>query len=570
MLRSTPLKSRLRQLRTLLTALLLLALSGCQAPGNMDTDADYRKLVNRLEQANGDAWQKLPAAFLQSDLDLQQRLQKLEQLHQKSAQTRHSDLETQWQLTSEMLEQYYGDLWAHRLRHRLALGQDDRDQAGFHRQAHAQLAEAIASSGDGSQSRPWRVATPMDARNWLAGSQRSIAGSTYQANDEEQQLLLVVKTRKHNSDPLTELWFDLSPMLNAFNREREDQLAPSAWVDQRAREGDLTARTSHAMRQWQRGGADAAMEAIQWLREASEAGNVIARETLGVIYASFARGSSADRARQLTEAGIDQFLLAIGQGSAESLYNLAQLYLAGHFGAENHASGIQLLRRAVDWDNADAMVLLGRLHYNGQIVYQDREHALDLLARAAETGHRDARLFYIRHHVDQDPPEPLDARGRQWLQQLAQEEQSSEAMFLLGSLLARGEVLPRDPEAALEWLKRAAANTDDPETINAVAWILTVAEAPELRDPDHGLALIDGLMTDNEAAAENAAYLDTWAAAHAATGDFDRAVAIQERAVARAEAEQSQRNDDGPEYLPLLRHHLEAFRRGETVSEDVP
>jgi Cdc6-like AAA superfamily ATPase len=75
---------------------------------------------------------------------------------------------------------------------------------------------------------------------------------------------------------------------------------------------------------------------------------------------------------------------------------------------------------------------------------------------------------------------------------------------------------------------------------------------------------MDALMTRDEAAAANPAYLDTWAAAAAATGDFERAVDIQRRAVTAAEAL------DNPPFLPVLRQHLEQFEAGEPVFEAVP
>ena len=91
-----------------------------------------------------------------------------------------------------------------------------------------------------------------------------------------------------------------------------------------------------------------------------------------------------------------------------------------------------------------------------------------------------------------------------------------------------------------------------------------MAERPTLRAPALALRLMDALMKRNEAAAANPAYLDTWAAAAAATGDFERAVDLQRRAVTAAEALEN------PPYLPVLRQHLEQFEAGEPVFEAVP
>ena len=52
-------------------------------------------------------------------------------------------------------------------------------------------------------------------------------------------------------------------------------------------------------------------------------------------------------------------------------------------------------------------------------------------------------------------------------------------------------------------------SSGEAETINTAAWILAVAERPTLRAPALALRLMDALMTRDEAAAANPAYLDT-------------------------------------------------------------
>ena len=85
-----------------------------------------------------------------------------------------------------------------------------------------------------------------------------------------------------------------------------------------------------------------------------------------------------------------------------------------------------------------------------------------------------------------------------------------------------------------------------------------------LRDPRAALDIMTTMMKASKPAANNPAYLDTWAAVHAANGKFERAVELQEAAVKAAEAAQD--NDTAR----LLREHLEAFKRGETITEKVP
>lgn len=560
--------------RTLQLACLLLLgmLTGCAgATDRSATSTSYDQLVRALSQGESQAWQELPGAFLTSAHDIGARLEHLELLHSESANTPQSEYDKQDELTRDILDTYYGDLRAHELRHRIALAQGDREQAGFHRSAYRSLSRAIDASGDGTSTAPWKVISSAEAHAWLISERRSRAGAVYDTGADQQQLQLVFQSRRSNGDSLETLRFDLTPTLHAINTHRDGPLlTPTQFIRERASLGDLAAQTSYAIKIWQRGDADRVTQAVQWLQDASEAGNVIAQEKLGTIYAAFSQGRAAQQAERLIEAAIDQFLLAAEQGSTSALYNLGQLYLSGHFGDENQPGGIRLLEQASDRGNLDATVLLARLYYNGQFVHRNRGFAIELLEQAAVQGHRDARLLYVRHHLSEPDAGPLDEQAFGWLQQLANDDNGTEAMLLLGSLLARGDHVERDPEAAVNWFKRAAAGTDNADTINTIAWILTVAEQHDLRDPEHGLQLMNHLMQRDEMAKRNAAYLDTWAAAHAATGNFERAIELQEQAVAIAEAEHADREDGGPEYLPQLQQHLEKFRRGDTVSEDVP
>lgn len=545
-----------------------LALLGCAGAGPQPDTERYETLVAEISAGDSEAWGELPAAFLARE-DFASRLASLEQLHVKARDRREAD--DMASLARDMLAAYYGDLRAHDLQQRLAFAAGDEDRGEFHRRALGQLSAAIDASGSGTASDPWRVVSATEAFVWLSQQRHEVAGALYHGDDDAGTLALVLKARRRDEDSLRELWFDLSPTYTATRRLLgDDAPKPSELIAARARDGDAAAQTSYAIRLWHRGSSESTIQAVQWLQRASADGNVIAREMLGVVYGVIARSRPAAEAEQLIDAAVDQFLLAVGQGSSTALYNLGQLYLSGHFGSENQPTGVELLRQAVERDNLDAMVLLARLRYNGQFVNQDRDAALQLLQRAAAGGHPEGQLFYARHLLSVDDGAGFDQQALDWLRAAAESDESAQAMLLYGTLLARGEHVDHDPAAAVTWFKRAGERASDADTINTVAWILVVAEQRELRDPAHGLALMEHLMRHDAEAAVNAAYLDTWAASHAATGNFERAVEIQLEAVAVAEAEKAESEGDGPDYLPLLREHLEKFRSGETVSEDVP
>jgi TPR repeat protein len=546
--------------------LSILLIAGCASTG--EGMPDYDRLVAELEAGRSEDWGALDDAFLRLP-DFQQRLEELGALHERGPGPDVTPVD----FAERMLALYYGDLRAHELRHRTALAAGDAEQAAQHVRAREAIATAIGATGDGSATSPRRVLSAPQAYAWLEQQRTEVVGAFYEADDAAPSLLLVTRVRERGARLLTEQRFDLTPTFRAAAGLAAavgggEGPAPSQVVATRASTGDSAAQTAHAIELWQRG-PEHASRAVQWLQAASEAGNLVAREMLGVIYGSLAAARSGEDAERLLDAAVDQFLLAVGQGSSSAMYNLAQLYLSGHFGEENQPSGVALLEQAAERENLDAVVMLARLRYNGQFVSEDREAAVELLVSASEQGHTDARLFYARHLLSTDDGAGFDARAYGWLDDAARSGGSEEAMMLLGTLHADGEHAERDPELAVSWFKRAAENSSDAELVNSVAWILVVAEDRALRDAAAGLALMDRLMEADGRAASNPAYIDTWAAAHAAVGDFENAARLQREALAIAEAEETAAGT-APAYLPVLREHLELFESGGTVTEDVP
>jgi TPR repeat protein len=550
----------------LLLFLTAVLLSGCASLG--DGTPDYDRLVRDLQASRSDDWQSLDPAFLALP-DFRDRLERLGALRLGGGSDAGERAE-------RMLALYYGDLRAHELSHRAALAEGDADRAAFHTAAGDAIAAAIEATGPGTADAPHVTVSPAQAYALLEKRRREVVGAFYETDDEAPRLTLVARVRegrRGDMQRIAEVHFDLTPTFVASAALASalpggDRPLPSAVVATRATQGDSAAQTAYAIALWQQG-PDFAARAVQWLQTASESGNLVAREMLGVIYGSLASARSGDDAQRLLDAAVDQFLLAVNQGSDTAMYNLAQLYLSGHFGEENQPAGVALLEQAAERDNLDALVMLARLRYNGQFVPEDREAAVALLVRASEQGHTDAQLFYARHLLSTDDGAGFDDRAYGWLVDAAEAGESEEAMMLLGTLHADGDHTERDPDLAVAWFKRAAEDSRDAELVNSVAWILTVAEDTALRDPPAGLALMDRLMGDDAAAARNPAYLDTWAAAHAATGDFEGASAVQRDALDIAEEEAEQTGQE-PAYLPVLREHLELFEAGGTVTEDVP
>jgi tetratricopeptide (TPR) repeat protein len=316
-------------------------------------------------------------------------------------------------------------------------------------------------------------------------------------------------------------------------------------------------------------GQNNAASAQEWLSAASRTGNVLANLLLARLHQERAEGLTGDERKAALDAAMDQYLHAIAVGSDEAMFSLGGLYLDGDFGDENVGSGVTLLTQAADAGNMNALLFLGHMYQTGLHVEKNLATSADYLRRAALRGQSqdDTRgtLQYARFLVANADTQPFDAQAIEWLQAAADEEESSEAMLLLGNIYARGHGVSQSYRKALSWFKSAVSNTpDDADIVNEVAWTLTVTELKQLRNARYARAIMDRVMNADGDARNNPAFLDTWAAAHAATGDFERAIALQQEALKAAESR------DQKDVLDVLKDHLEAFQRRETLTDPVP
>jgi tetratricopeptide (TPR) repeat protein len=95
--------------------------------------------------------------------------------------------------------------------------------------------------------------------------------------------------------------------------------------------------------------------------------------------------------------------------------------------------------------------------------------------------------------------------------------------------------------------------------VHNLAWILATSRDPELRDPEEAVALAESLVSPDDAPDAN--LLDTLAAAYAAAGRSEEAVAAAERGIARAEA-----SGDAALAATLLERR-ELYRSGGALAE---
>ena len=524
-----------------------------------------------------------PAAIKEAlllDPDFDERLRRLTMLESQALASMEDEPLRLGAVGSAVLEQYYGSLAGHQALAKFYAYVEATEQRALHESWAAAIRAGIEASGEAPEG-IYRVLSSNEAHAFLLGRGQRVAGSRYDVSDDDRLQLLM--TAQRSGAPVEDVRFDLHDqylaLARAIQRDRESVFpldreetcttmraceSFDVWTYVRvlAYGDDSAAQVRAGLEMLGVGRVD---DALRWLHRAARGDNAVAHMALADIFVLRASANSAGNAQEWWDRAERRFLLAVSAGLDTAMLRLGYYYNVGLFGESKVAEGEGLLQRAAELNNIDALLQLGWMYALGERVEEDRERSESYFRRAAQRD-EDAKVQYARFLTVPDFGLDLNEQAFAWLREVA-ENDNPQAMLLLGNLYARGTHVDKRVRRARGWLKRAAkAAPDDANLVNEVAWTLTVSQIRRLRDERYALKIMEHVMTDeNNAARLNPAYLDTWAAAYAANGDFERAIAVQQMAI-----EQARSSDDSNDDLPILREHLDAFRAGELITEDVP
>lgn len=575
-----------RALGRLATAVLIgvvgASLAGCamRAP----TPASYDDLVARGADGPVDVTALRRAFLARSDFD-----ERLRELVTLEAQVLAAIDERPLRLGavgSAILDLYYGSLAGHQALARFYAFVDSAEQAAYHERWIEAIQADMERAGDGSLEAPYPVVFANQAKAYLVARGLTTVGTTYEQTESYPLLLRAAARRDAGRVELVQ--FDLSDTYRAYEAAvRKDQgtVLPVAGLPATCGEIGVcgTFNTYAFVHLLGRGGEDSAAqvligrtlmgvpggerleEAAEWLWRAAQAGNGVANLSLAELCLMAAYGTTPSSAQVWLERAERRFLLAIAAGFDDAMVQLGFLYLRGEYGDDERPDGVGLLQRAARLDNVDALRSLGGLHIEGALVDRDLDAAEGYYLRAAEVD-EEARIDYARFLLQPGYGRSFNDRAYGWVRDAAKAK-DPHGMLLLAQLYHTGSHVDQSTRRARSWFKRAVrVAPDDPFVVNQTAWTLTVTRLPRLRDAHYAVRIMDRVMADeNGQAREDPAYLDTWAAAYAAIGNFERAITIQQEAIAK---EQGRSDRRARETLPILLEHLAAFRAGERISDD--
>lgn len=554
-------------------AIILLLCAGCAT----NTVATYDELAAAMKEGEEVDVGALRAAFAAAP-DYSERLENISSLEAQVIRLIEEEPLRLGPLGSAIVDQYPGSLAGHQALATFYSYLEREDTAREHRQWISRIRAAVEESGDGSMESPLPVISPAEPNAYLIATGRSPVGSIYVPTDETAFLLNVAA--KPPEGRMENVYFDLDAVYAGSRdaaQDNDDDYHPVRVIVALAHLNDSAAQALLGSLSFDQGRLD---DATRLLTKASRSGNLIAHIMLARTYWYAAMdappGSERDAARLEVVSNYER---GIAFGSDEAMYELGRLYAWGMYGEDLREQGLELLTQAADLDNSMACLFLAqRFDFAEPPDRPDYDRSEEYYRRAASLDNGDAKIHYARFLMREEVDKAFTDQAYRWLTRLANnggpcgepEGLCAQAKVQLGNLFAKGVHVRQSYRKARSWFRAAvAASPEYAEVVNDVAWTLTVSNLERLRDERYALKIMDHVMTRNEHARGIPAYIDTWAAAYAANGDFERAIELQREALNEAlNGGSSERVDE--ETIEILRQHLHDFEAGRTITEVIP
>ncbi len=414
------------------------------------------------------------------------------------------------------------------------------ESASEHHDAIEEIQRSMSQGRDGSYENPYRAFTKPQAELFVEREGYRVIGSAYTSGEGKPLMLRVTRVKENQRSD--EVIFDLSSCYSAYSEklnippETPEDIRRFRVISLLANEGDSAAQVTLGFMFSE---SERYREASMWLNRAIDNDNGLAHYVLAdstekaavrMSRPGFVDQDVRDRAI-LLELSREHYEIAAEYEIFDSLLPLGLLLLREPFEPRSEIvpQAVSVLERAGDLGDWDASVVHYQLLASGVANLELNQRAVDLLIEAAESDH-------------------------------------AMAMYELGNCYARGCLARPNYGKAKQWYRKAIQiHPDNPQIVNSIAWILTVSDKRRLWNPRYALKMMTEMMETDQVARQNPAYIDTWAAAHAAIGDFERAVELQIEAV-----EQAKLRGYEMQYLNDMQGHLDSFKSGKILCETLP
>lgn len=256
---------------------------------------------------------------------------------------------------------------------------------------------------------------------------------------------------------------------------------------------------------------------------------------------ALAQLSPDQSARQRAIADLRQQALA---GDVNAQLQLGVIYLTGDGVAKDDAQAMTWFRKAADQTNPVAERYMAEMYFKGRGVTADNMEAVKWLRMSAEQD--DAQSEYnlaVMYTQGLGVGKNLKLAA-EWMQKAADQNLAA-AQLGMGVLYENGQGVPMDAIIAAKWYQKAV-DQENAQAMNNLALLMATSRNTAVHDPEQAIVL----ATKAVAASSNPDYLDTLAAAYFANGQTDRAIDIEQKALAKA--------PDNEDYQKALQNYLAA------------
>lgn len=300
-------------------------------------------------------------------------------------------------------------------------------------------------------------------------------------------------------------------------------------------------------------------KAREWLTRAAQDGNTRAMRLLAMDYQREPGPENALRVdRWLTSATV--------LGDLTAALELARFLAREPEGAREPRRRALLLFDALiqENDSDEARVSLAGWYLTAKDEVRAPEKAEPLLRAAAARKAGDARVMYVAFAFLGRLPGADMQQAKAWLEAGIDGDEAETAIRYASSLLyAQPE--HRDAPRALSALTRWWEQKQEASALNELAWARCTSPEAEIFSAEESARLGPQLAAVKDTG-DRPAWLDTVAACHAAAGQFEQAIEVQQGALAAVEKDYGA---DSP-MAAGLRKRLERYRAGERAVESPP
>lgn len=441
------------------------------------------------------------------------------------------------------------------------------DRAAMHQDWAEQIRSYMSQGREGTREDPYKAYTSVQAEELLKRDGYSIIGLSYDFTDEVPLLLKVAVNREGQRS--IERFFDMEESFDAYLL-KTNEYENRANLTERDRvlymlaiRGDSAAQVSLGELLVSSGRFQ---EARRWLNAAARSDNGLGHLAAARAYVDRALNGPGDQRGRFLNVAYDHYMSAANRGLEVGFQELGFLHVRGYYGNDARSRGVEFFEQSAQLNDVQSLLALARMANQGFVVEQSMSRAAEFYEKAALHGDVDERIEYFRFLSDDESGLSVNQQALDWLEEAA-DNLNTEAMYELGNCYARGCLGKPNYRRANSWYRKAVqTDPENPSIVNAVAWTLSVSSNRSVRKPRYAVRVMERMMTNNEEARQSPQFLDTWAAAYAATGNFKRAIELQSQAVCLANASEN----IPEEHLQAIREHLENFKSGEKVTEPIP